>query len=82
MDTLSLYLYELFQAKIYCFGDEGARSVEAAASGVFPPNSLSLEAAIDCEQLSSILAKAYLTPSASIVFALIIVECQFIEYSE
>jgi len=78
MDMLSLYLYELFQVKIDCFGNGGTGSVEGAASGVFPPNGLSLEAAVDCEQLSTILAKAYVTPSACIVLPLVIIECLFI----
>jgi hypothetical protein len=81
MDMLLLYLYDLFQAKIDRFGDGGTNSAEVAAS-VFPPDSLSLEAAVDCEQLSTLLAQAYRTPSMCIVLELLLVEYQFYLYAK
>jgi hypothetical protein len=74
MDMLSSYLYQLFNAKISHVGDGGTM----AAAAVFPPNGLSLQATIECEQLSTILAKAYLTPSARIIAILRRVNCLLI----
>jgi hypothetical protein len=65
MDMIASYLYQLFKAKISHVGDGGSAAASAAAAAaVFPPDHLSLDASIDCEHLSTILATAYLTPSA------------------
>lgn len=58
IDILSEYLFQLFKARISHPQDE-----TAAAACVFPPPGISVDMAVDCELLATVLSEAYQTPS-------------------